>query len=252
MWIVGNCLVMTQNQDETTRRPRSSVEKAALVAVGAPTAALKALNTRVSDLRDTMKTSRKGLSGDLAAEIDEWIAEGEKVIERAAERLRGSQLAEEFKESARSTREAARSGMDKAAGVARSRLGAMAADEELTIIKGIGPGYAERLQTEGIVGVSRFLDRTATQEDLEDLARSTGIAADTLASWRQKADLGRVPGIGESYQDLLQRAGVWTIDQLVETSASDLVSAMEAVDPDQAPNRDRVSRWKTEAARLVE
>ncbi|MFP4553195.1 MAG: DUF4332 domain-containing protein [Actinomycetota bacterium] len=242
---------MTRNQDETTHRPRSPVKKAAFVAVGAPTAALKALNTRVSDLRDTMKSARKELSGDLAAEIDEWIAEGERVIERAAERLGSSQLAEEIKESARSTREAARSGMDKAADVARSRLGAMAADEELTVIKGIGPGYAERLQTEGIVGVSRFLERTATQEDLEDLARSTGIAADTLASWRRKADLARVPGIGESYQDLLHRAGIWTIDQLVEISASDLVSEMEAKDPDQAPTEDRVSRWKAEAARLA-
>lgn len=252
MWIVGNWFVMTQNQDETTRRPRSSVEKAAFVAVGAPTAALKALNARVSDLRDTMKSSRKELSGDLATEIDEWIAEGEKVIERAAERLRSSQLAEEIKESARSTREAARSGMDRAAGVARSGLGAMATDEKVTVIKGIGPGYAERLQTEGIVGVRRFLDRTSTHEGLEDLERSTGIAADTLASWRRKADLGRVPGIGESYQDLLHRSGIWTIDQLVEISASDLVSEMEAADPDQAPTQDRVSRWKTEAARLAE
>jgi len=254
MSTVGNHLFMAQDQDEKTRhRPRSSVEKAAFVAVGAPTAALKALNARVSDLRDTMNTSRKELSGDLAAEIDEWIAEGEKVIERAVERLRGSQFAEEIKESARSTREAARSGMDKAAGVARSGLsGAMAPDEELTVIKGVGPGYAERLQTEGIVGVSRFLDRTATQEELEDLGQSTGIAADTLASWRRKADLGRVPGIGESYQDLLHRAGIWTIDQLVDISASDLVSEMEVVDPDQAPTKDRVSRWKTEAARLSE
>lgn len=228
------------------------MEKAAFIAVGAPTAALKALNARVSDLRDAMKTSRKELSDDLAAEIDEWIAEGEKVIERATERLRGSQLAEEIKESARSTREAARSGMDKAAGAARSGLAAMAADEELTVIKGIGPGYAERLQTEGIVGVSRFLDRTATSEDLEHLAQATGIAADTLTSWRRKADLARVPGIGESYQDLLHRAGVWTIDQLIEMSPADLASEMEAVDPDQAPTEDRVSRWKTEAARLVE
>lgn len=252
MWSVGNYSSMTQKQDETTHRPRSSVEKAAFVAVGAPTAALKALNARVSDLRDTMKSSRRELSGDLAAEIDEWIAEGEKVIERAAERLRSSQWTEEIKESARSTREAARSGMDKAAGLARSGLGAMAADEELTVIKGIGPGYADRLQSEGIVGVSRFLDRTATNEDLEDLARSTGIAADTLASWRRKADLGRVPGIGESYQELLHRAGIWTIDQLVTVSASDLVDDMRAADPDQAPTQDRVERWKTEAARLAE
>lgn len=252
VWSVGKIRYMTRNQDEMTHRPRSSVEKAAFVAIGAPTAALKALNARVSDLRDTMKTSRKELSDDLAAEIDEWIAEGEKVIERAAERLRGSQLAEEIKESARSTREAARSGMDKAAGAARSGLGAMTADEKLTAIKGIGPGYAERLQTEGIVGVSRFLERTATHEDLENLARSTGIAADTLASWRRRADLGRVPGLGESYQDLLHRAGIWTVDQLVEISASDLVSEMEAVGPDQAPTQDKVTRWKTEAARLAE
>lgn len=248
MWSVGIHSYMTQRQDETTHRPRSSVEKAAFAAIGAPTAALKALNARVSELRDTMNSSRKEMSGDLAAEIDEWIAEGEKVIERAAERLRNSPWAEEIKESARSTREAARSGMDKA----RSGLGTMVADEELTIIKGIGPGYADRLQKEGIVGVSRFLDRTATHEDLEDLAQSTGIAADTLVSWRRKADLGRVPGIGESYQDLLHRAGIWTIDQLVTVPASDLVNDINAVDPDQAPAQDRVSRWKTEAARLAE
>lgn len=248
MWSMGNDVDMTQNQDEPTHRPRSSVEKAAFVAVGAPTVALKALNARISELRDTIQSSRKELSGDLAVEIDEWIAEGEKVIERAAERLRSSQWAEEIKESARSTREAARTGVNKT----RSGLGAMIADEELTVIKGIGPGYADRLQKVGIVGVSRFLDRTATEEDLEDLARSTGIAADTLVSWRRKADLGRVPGIGESYQDLLHRAGIWTIGQLVEVSASDLVSEMEAVDPDQTPTQDRVSRWKTEASRLGE
>lgn len=248
MCSVGNYVDMTQKQDKPTRRPRSSVEKAAFAAVGAPTAALKALNARVSDLRDTMKTSRKELTGDLAAEIDEWIAEGEKVIERAAERFRNTQWAEEMKESARSTREAARTGVKKA----RSDLGAMIADEELTVIKGIGPGYADRLQSEGIVGVSRFLDRTATDEDLEGLARSTGIAADTLVSWRRKADLGRITGIGESYQDLLHRAGIWTIDQLATVPASDLMDDINALDPEQAPARDQIARWKSEAARLAE
>ncbi len=248
MWSLGNSLYMTQKQNEQTPRPRSSIEKAAFVAVGAPTAALKALNARISDLRDTMTSSRRELSDDLAVEIDEWIAEGEKVIERATERFRDSQLAEEIMASARSTREAARTGMEKA----RSGLEAMAADEELTVIKGIGPGYADRLQSEGIVGVSRFLDRTATREDLHDLARSSGIAVDTLVSWRRKADLGRVPGIGGSYEDLLHRAGIWTIDQLVSSSASELVDSMNEVDPDQAPTQDRVSRWKTEAARLAE
>ena len=236
---------MTQKQDQTTHRPRSSVEKAAFVAVGAPTAALKALNARISDLRDTMKSSREELSGDLAREIDGWIAEGEKVIERAAERFRNTEWTEEAKEA---TREATRTGIEKA----RSGLRALAGDEELTVIKGIGPGYADRLQNEGIVGVDRFLDRTATSEDLEDLARATGIAADTLASWRRQADLGRVPGIGESYEDLLHHAGIWTIDQLVAVPASDLLDDMRAADPDQTPTQDRVSRWKTEAARLAE
>lgn len=227
------------------------MEKAAFVAVGAPTAALKALNARISDLRDTMTSSRRELSDDLAVEIDEWIAEGEKVIERATDRFRNSQWAEEIRSSARSTREAARTGMEKATGVARSGLGAMAADEELTVIKGVGPGYAGRLHNEGIVGVRRFLDRTATHEGLENLARSTDIPVDTLASWRRQADLGRVPGIGESYEDLLHRAGIWTIDQLVSSSASELVGSMNQVDPDQAPTQDRVSRWKTEAVRLA-
>lgn len=247
---MGNALDMTPEQKRVKQRARDSAEKAAYVAVGAPTAALKALNARVSDLRDTVRSSRKELSDDIATEIDEWIAEGEKVIERATERFRDSQVAEEIKSSARSTKRAARVGMDKATGAARTTLDGMAPDEELTVVNGVGPGYAERLGHAGIIGVTRFLERTDSRDDIEELAQSTGISEDTITSWRNQVDLGRISGVGASYQDLLHRVGVWTIDQLAEATPGDLVAEMESVGPDQVPNEDVVVRWKSEAGRL--
>lgn len=232
-----------------------SMERIAYVAVGAPVAVVKALSARVSDLRDAVRSSRKALRDDLAGEVEEWIVEGEEVIERTRERLRSSELAEEIRSSARSTREATRVGFDKAGGVVSNRRDRLEPDEELKVVKGIGPGYADKLGTVGIVGIARFLERTGTRDGIQKLAHSSGIPGTTLTTWRDQVDLTQIEGIGASQQDLLHGVGVWTVEQLAEASPSDLVSRVGSLDlaagSGRAPTEALLAQWKTQAGIVV-
>ena len=195
------------------------------------------------------------MSDDVAKEIDEWISQGEEVIERAMKRFRDSDVADDIRSQARSTRKAARIGLDKATGVARSGLDVVAPDTELTVINGIGPSNEAKLAKLGIAGVSRFLDRTGTNEDIESLASSSGISEETLRSWRDQVDLTRIDGVGEGYQRLLHRVDVWTVGQLAETDAGQLADQMRSVDmpdiPDQIPSNSEISDWRRAAKRVA-
>lgn len=246
---------MTQKPKNMSERARHTVERAAYVAVGAPTAALKAINARVTDLRETVRSSRQDIGDDLAQEFDQWVAQGEDVVARAMELLRRSDVAEEIKATARSTGQAARVGIEKATGAARSGLNVVAPDEELTAITGVGPGYADKLARVGIVGISRFLERTATDEETETLAKSAEISVETLRSWRAQVDLGRIQGVGDSYSDLLHRIGIWTLDDLAAASPAETAAEMRSLEvpdkPDQMPTETVIRQWKTKAKKIA-
>lgn len=246
---------MTQKQKNVTDRARESVEKAALAAVGAPTAALKALGARMSELRDTARASRKEMTSDVAREIEAWVDQGEEVIEKAMARLRESNVADELRSTARSTRDAAMVGLDKASEAAQSTLDVVEPDESLTTINGIGPSYADTLADAGVAGIAALLDRSRTDESIAELTEATGFSADTIRSWRDQIDLTRVEGIGDSYQRLLHRVGVWTHQQLASAQATVLADEMREIGlpdtPDQLPSANVIEQWRKEARRLA-
>lgn len=245
---------MTQRTRKKKKSARQSAERVAYAAVGAPTAALRAVRSRLDDLRETVRSSREGINEELSEEIDEWIAQGEEVIERAMRRVRDSGVADKVRSSAQSTRDAARVGVDKAAEAAKSGLDVIEPEEDLTTITGIGPSFADKLRKAGVVGISAFLDRTRTDEGIADLAVMSGVSRDTIESWRARADLSRVEGIGESHRRLLHRVGVWTLEQLADVDPTELADHMRAVDlpdvPDRIPSETLIAQWKTEAAKL--
>lgn len=232
---------------------RESVEKAAHVAVGAPVAAIKALSARMSDMREAVRTSRDEMSQDLAREMDEWIAEGERVIDRAMKRLRTSDLSKDVQEGMDTTTEAAQAGIAKAKQRIERGLGP---DTEMTVVNGIGSSYAAQLNDAGITGVVSFMSATGTKEDMAGLAKSTGFSSGTLESWRNQLDLTRVDGVGGSYKDLLHRTDIWTMSQLADTDPEGLVEDMGKVEdspsaPDQMPSIYAVRQWVAEAKQLV-
>lgn len=244
---------MSQRHRDMTGNARQSLERAAYAAVGAPTAALKALSARVSDLKDTLRASREEVSSELTHEIDEWIAEGEAVIDRALRRIRSSDVTGDMRAAARTTRKAARKRLDAATSAVQKGMDLIEPDETLTTINGVGPRYRDRLGRAGVVGISSFLDRTATEADRRDLAAASGLSIDMIESWRSQVHLSRIAGVGDAYELLLRRVGVWTLDQLIAAETSELAERMRAVSmpdtPDQLPTESLIERWQKEARR---
>lgn len=244
---------MDKQRSKMTDRARQSAEKAAYVAVGAPTAALKAIGARVSDIRDTVRVSREELSGELSREIEEWVGQGEAVIEKALASLRESAILDELRSSTRSTRAAARIGLEKAGDLAGEALDLVAPDEDLVVVSGIGPSYAKKLHDAGVSGISSFLSKTSTRDERERLSARIGVSAEVVGAWRDQVDLTGVTGIGDAYQRLLNRVGVWTTEQLAESDPNALVEEMKSVShpdvPDQLPSVGEVRAWKRSLAR---
>lgn len=245
---------MSPDTRESMEKARESVGRAAYVAVGAPVAAVKALSARVADLRDAVRSSSKDMSDDLTREMNEWIAEGEKVIERAMERLRSSEAFEGVRKRTKQAREAAEVGIDKASERVERGLDVAAPDEELTTINGIGPSYANQLREAGITGIAGFLSQTGSDHDVDELSETTDISVPTIESWRARADLTRIDGIGVSTQELLHRAGIWTLSQLAAADSARLADEMKSIDmpvaPEQTPSANTVAEWVREAKAL--
>jgi predicted flap endonuclease-1-like 5' DNA nuclease len=80
------------------------------------------------------------------------------------------------------------------------------------VIEGIGPVY--RQASPGITTTDQLLRAGASRKGRQDLADSAGIPRDLILKWVNRADLMRVPGIGEEYSDLLEAAGVDTVKEL--------------------------------------
>lgn len=225
---------------------RESIEKAAYTAVGAPVAAVKALNARLADLRETLKESRTELSEDLAKEFDVWVAEGERVVNKALERIRKSGTVEQARTASEKMRERVASTVEEMRAEMDEPLDIVEPEESLETIKGIGPGYSDRLNDAGIAGIASFLAHTRTEGEIERLADETGFTTDQIAQWREQVDLTRINGVGESYLRLFHKVGIWTVEQFAKADASDLAEAMAEIDLPglpEAPSESRLAGW---------
>jgi predicted flap endonuclease-1-like 5' DNA nuclease len=96
----------------------------------------------------------------------------------------------------------------------------------LTAIEGIGPKNAEKLAGAGIRSTEALLERGGKSKDRNTLSKETGISDTQILEWVNRADLFRVPGIGEQYSDLLEKAGVDTVMELGKRKAENLHAAM--------------------------
>lgn len=234
---------------------KETLEKAAYTAVGAPIAAVKALSARLADLRETIMESRSDLSEDLAKEFDSWVAEGERVVGKVLERIRQSGTAEQARVASEQMRERVSKTVEEMRSEMDQALDIVEPEETLETIKGIGPGYAQRFNQAGIAGINAFMVKTQTKEDLQAVASETGFSTDQIADWRDRADLTRVKGVGESYLDLLHRSEIWTVEQFADADAAMIAERIQKLDipgmPEQLPGEDQISNWIREAKKLA-
>ena len=122
-------------------------------------------------------------------------------------------------------------------------------------IEGIGPVYAEKLAEVGIQNTHDLLAASADRKSRDELSRKTSISPTLILGWTNRADLMRVPGIGEEYSDLLENAGVDTVKELAHRNPENLHQKLNEVNDEKnlvrrTPNLAEVTRWVQAAKEL--
>lgn len=122
-------------------------------------------------------------------------------------------------------------------------------------IEGIGPVYAEKLAEVGIQNTQDLLAASADRISRDELAQKTGISPTLILGWTNRADLMRVPGIGEEFSDLLEKAGVDTVKELAYRNPENLHKKVNEVNDEKSlvrrpPSLSEVTRWVQAAKEL--
>jgi predicted flap endonuclease-1-like 5' DNA nuclease len=122
-------------------------------------------------------------------------------------------------------------------------------------IEGIGPVFAEKLQSVNIQTVADLLRDGATLSARKNLSEQTGFSTETILKWVNMADLMRINGIGGQYAELLEKSGVDTVKELRNRNAENLTIKMEEVNNEmnlvnKIPSLSQVEDWIAEAKTL--
>jgi PAS domain S-box-containing protein len=126
---------------------------------------------------------------------------------------------------------------------------------KIETIEGIGPVYAAQLGEFGVVTTEDLLNSASTRKGRQELAEKSGISEKLILKWVNRADLMRVPGIGEEYSDLLEVAGVDTVRELRNRNSKNLYKALLDANEQKklvrrAPHQSEVDAWVAAAKEI--
>ncbi|MFO7743012.1 MAG: DUF4332 domain-containing protein, partial [Anaerolineae bacterium] len=107
----------------------------------------------------------------------------------------------------------------------------------------------------GIGSIEALLEKGATPEGRKELQESTGIGAEFILDWVNRADLMRIRGVGEEYSDLLEWAGVDTVVELAQRNPENLYQKLLEVNAEKKlvrrpPSSGMVEDWVRQAKAL--
>jgi len=126
---------------------------------------------------------------------------------------------------------------------------------KIETIEGVGAVYAAKLAEVGIVTTEDLLNSAGTRKGRQDLAETIGISGKLILKWVNRADLMRVPGIGEEYSDLLEAGGVDTVKELRNRKAENLYKTLTQVNDEKSlvrrpPYLSEVEAWIAAAKQI--
>ncbi len=126
----------------------------------------------------------------------------------------------------------------------------------VTMIDGIGPGFARKLRRAGITNTHHLLASCGSRKERRTVAEESGLDPKRLLAWVNRADLMRIAGVGGQYADLLQSVGVDSLRELRRRNPENLAAKMKEKNqrrkqPRVTPSRKVVQTW-VETARALE
>ncbi len=122
-------------------------------------------------------------------------------------------------------------------------------------IEGIGGTYSKKLKEIGIKTVNDLLKTASKRSERKKLAKSLGVSEKKILEWVNRADLFRIPGVGEEYSDLLEQAGVDTVVELAKRNPDNLYEALLKINEKKKlvrrlPTKNQVAGWIRSAKKL--
>jgi PAS domain S-box-containing protein len=122
-------------------------------------------------------------------------------------------------------------------------------------IEGIGPVYQQKLAEIGVKYTDDLLEMGSNRKGRQEIVDKIGISPTLVLKWVNMADLMRVPGIGEEYSELLEKAGVDTVKELRNRNPSNLYEALLSANEAhklvrRTPHLSEVEAWIKEAKEL--
>ena len=122
-------------------------------------------------------------------------------------------------------------------------------------IQGIGEAYAPKLIAIGIKTPDELLEACLTPGARKKVADKTGISGKLILKWANHADLFRISGIGPQYAELLEAAGVDTVQELRHRVPANLTAKMVEINKaknlaQRDPSEKEVTKWIEEAGKL--
>lgn len=126
---------------------------------------------------------------------------------------------------------------------------------KIETIEGVGAVYAAKLAEVGIITTEDLLIAAGTRKGRQELVEKTGISSKLVLKWVNRADLMRVPGIGEEYSDLLEAGGVDTVKELRNRKAENLHKTLVQVNDEKSlvrrpPHLSEVEAWVAAAKEI--
>lgn len=123
-------------------------------------------------------------------------------------------------------------------------------------IEGIGPKFGEALRNAGVSTVEGLLKAGADKKSRAALAEKTGISEGRILKCVNMADLFRINGVASQYAELLESAGVDTVNELKHRNAENLAARMAEVNETKKlvrrpPSVAVVSDWVAQARKLA-
>jgi chlorosome envelope protein I len=130
------------------------------------------------------------------------------------------------------------------------------APPEVASFEGVPEAQALKLIGAGVKGFDDLLRQGSDRAGRRSLSASTGLDEEVVLTLVNRADLARIKGVGASYSELLEAAGVDTVPELAQRNPANLHTKIQEVNAkkklvQQLPSPLQVREWVDQARSLA-